>query len=547
MVARQREEDGMSATTKTARPRRSLWMFGLESEEAPYSKRVERAAQLSERLGVALQAPRIPSADELELRAPRIKPPDDLAGFCFQDNWERAYHSYGADRSAHAVFGRYPNPPDVVAHPRDETELEAVLEWCASGSYCVIPYGGGSSVVEGVTPPDDRGPIVTIALDELDRVLEIDDVSRAARIQAGVFGPHLEDQLRPHGFTLRHFPQSFTGSQLGGWIATRSGGHYATNHTHIDEFVESIRMLTPRGWMQTRRLPGSGAGPDPNRLVIGSEGILGVITQAWMRIQVRPRFRATAAVRFPGWEPGYEATRRIVQAKLWPANLRLLDPELAQGAAGLDGGHSVLIVSFESGEISQAPFMDAAIEIARDAGGVIGDEEIAIDDGTGQATGRSGAAGAWRDAFIPRGGTAAPGLGMIGGTFETAITWDRWPAFDAAVREAAMRALREVCGGGTLNCRFTHVYTDGPAPYYTYAGAFRPGADPIEQQRAIKQAASDAIMAAGGTISHHHAVGRQHRPWYDEERPALYADMLKAAKKSVDPDGILNPGVLIDP
>jgi alkyldihydroxyacetonephosphate synthase len=360
-----------------------------------------------------------------------------------------------------------------------------------------------------------------------------------------VFGPHLEDQLRPHGYTLRHFPQSFTGSTLGGWIATRAGGHYATNHTHIDDFVESVRMLTPRGWWESRRLPGSGAGPDPNRLVIGSEGILGVITEAWMRLQDRPVFRATAGVRFPTWADGYTATRVIAQAKLWPANLRLLDPDLARTAARMDGTEALLIVGFESSVASQRGPMAQAVEIARASGGAVGDDEILIADGTGSPTGRSGAVGAWRDAFIPKGGGLAAGLGMIGGTFETAITWDRWPEFDAAVRAAATEALREVCGGGTLNCRFTHVYPDGPAPYYTYAGA-RPAADPAAQHHAIKKAASDAIMAGGGTITHHHAVGRHHRPWYDTERPDLFAESLRAVKRTLDPSGILNPGVLID-
>lgn len=537
----------MQPMTASTGSRRSLWMFGLESEEPSYSERAERAARLSERLGVHLEAPRIPAAEDLELRPPRIRPPEALSEFCSQDNWERAYHSYGADRSSYAVFGEYPNPPDVVAHPRSERELEAVLAWCSDNGYCTIPYGGGSSVVEGVTPPEDRGPIVTIALDRLDRVVEIDETSRAARIEAGVFGPNLEDQLRPHGFTLRHFPQSFTGSTLGGWIATRSGGHYATNHNHIDEFVESLRMLTPGGWWESRRLPGSGAGPDPNRLAIGSEGILGIITEAWMRIQVRPTYRATASVRFPTWESGYEATRRIVQAKLWPANLRLLDPELARVGAGLDGTQSVLIIGFESAELSQRAPMMQAIELARDAGGVVPDDEIQISDGTGAPTGRTGAAGAWRDAFIPRGGGLGAGLGLIGGTFETAITWDKWPEFDAIVREETLKALNEICGGGTLNCRFTHVYTDGPAPYYTYGGAFRPGADFREQEKAIKQAASEAIMRAGGTITHHHAVGRQHRPWYDRERPEPFAEALRGAKRAVDPNGVLNPGVLIDP
>ena len=528
------------------RQARSLWMFGLESDEPTYEQRAAWAAELSGRVGAEVSAPLIPPVDELELRAPRIDPPDALAGFCRQDARDRAYHSYGNDRTMHAVHGHYPNPPDVVAHPGTEDELEAVLEWCDRAGHVVIPYGGGSSVVEGVTPTADLGPVVTIAMDRFDRVLELDRTSRAARVQAGVFGPHLEDQLRPHGYTLRHFPQSFTGSTLGGWIATRAGGHYATNHTHIDDFVESVRMLTPRGWYESRRLPGSGAGPDPNRLVIGSEGILGVITEAWLRIQDRPSFRATAGILFPTWEAGYAATREIAQAKLWPANLRLLDPELARTAAGMDGTQALLIVGFESSVASQRGPMAQAVDIARAAGGVIADDEILIADGSGTPTGRSGAVGAWRDAFIPKGGGLGAGLGVIGGTFETAITWDRWPEFDRAVRAAATAALRDVCGGGTLNCRFTHVYPDGPAPYYTYLGA-RPGADPVAQHRAIKRAASDAIMANGGTITHHHAVGRQHRPWYDRERPDLFAESLRATKRTLDPNGLLNPGVLIDP
>jgi len=527
--------------------RRSLWMFGLESEEPSYEQRTAAAARLSQQLGVELKAPRIPPADALQLRRPRISPPDRLAAFCSTSTRERAYHSYGAERSLHGPFGRYPNPPDVVAHPRTEAEVEAVLSWCSDEGYCAIPYGGGSSVVGGVTPPADAGPIVTVALDELDQVLEVDEVSRAALIQAGAFGPHLEDQLRPHGYTLRHFPQSFAGSTLGGWIATRSGGHYATNHTHIDEFVETVRMITPSGWWEARRLPASGAGPDPNRLAIGSEGILGIITRAWMRIQARPRFRATASIRFPAWEAGYQAARHIAQAKLWPANLRLLDPELAAASAGLDGTQAVLIVGFESAELPQRAQLEQAVGIARDSGGTIPDDELAVDDGTGVPTGRSGAAGAWRAAFIPSGVGLTAGLGLIGGTFETAITWDRWPAFDAAVRQATQNVLVEACGGGTVNCRFTHVYTDGPAPYYTFAGAYRDGADPVATLAEIRAGASDAVLAAGGTITHHHAVGREHRPWYDTERPEPFALALRAAKKALDPAGVLNPGVLIDP
>ena len=525
-----------------SKPRRSLWMFGLESEEPTEAQRREHARHLSERVGVAVEPPPVRRPEDFQLRRPRIEPPASIAGFCFSDNYERARHSHRDYELA--IRGEFPNPPDVVAHPRTDQELEAVLDWCSSRRHAAIPFGGGSSSVDGFTPPEDYDGVVTIDMDQFDRVLEIDETSRAARIQAGVYGPALEDQLRPHGYTLRHFPQSFSGSTLGGWIATRSGGHYATNHTHIDDFVESLRMLTPVGWWESRRLPASGAGPSPDRMAIGSEGILGVITEAWMRIQVRPKFRATAGVAFQSWEAGYEATRQIVQTKLWPANLRLLDPDLAKDAAGMDGERALLIIGFESAELPQDGPMKAAVEIARSAGGIIDDGDI-VTSGSGEPTGRSGAAGAWRNAFIPQRGGLATGLGMVSDTVESAITWDRWPEFDVQVREAIAAALREVCGGGTLNCRFTHVYVDGPAPYYTYAGLYRPGLG-SEARKAVKKAASDAIMKAGGTITHHHAIGRMHRPWYDRQRPVPFAAALRAAKRAVDPNGVLNPGVLID-
>ena len=280
--------------------------------------------------------------------------------------------------------------------------------------------------------------------------------------------------------------------------------------------------------------------------MIGSEGILGIITEAWMRIQVRPKYRATAGVTFPSWRSGYEATRHIVQAKLWPANLRLLDPEEAS-RAGLDGTRSLLIIGFESAELPQDDAIRRAVEIARRCEGHIPDEEIAISDGKGEPTGRRGAVGAWRNAFINVGGGAlAAGLGLLGDTFETSITWDRWPDFDAQLRGAVNKALQEVCGGGSLSCRFTHVYTDGPAPYYTFSARGKQGGE-FEQWSAIKTAASDAICQAGGTITHHHTVGRMHRPQYDRQRPDLFAAALRAAKRQLDPNAVLNPGVLIDP
>lgn len=528
---------------------RSFWTWGTVDDEPSDAERRRMARTISERLGTAVEPPPIPDLDEITLTPSRIEVPDKLHEFVTTHHRERALHTYGGHmlELLKALRGQFDDPPDAVAHPRTEDELDAVLSWCDAQGHVAIPYGGATSVVWGVNVPATCDGAVTIDLDHFHRVLELDDTSRAARVQAGVFGPDLEDHLRPHGLTLRHFPQSFPWSTVGGWVATRSGGHYATNHTHIDDFVESIRMLTPRGWWESRRLPGSGAGPSPDRLVIGSEGILGIISDVWLRLQKRPVYRATAGVVFPTWAAGYEATRHVVQAKLWPANLRLLDPAEAAASAGLDGQQSLLIIGFESADVAQGPAIRAAVSIAREFGGQIEDDAIRIDDGTGTATGREGAVGAWRQSFIGVNAGVSNGMGLLADTFETAITWDQWPAFDAHVRDRVGAALRETLGkSARLSCRFTHVYVDGPAPYYSFSGIAHQGGE-AEIWQHIKDTATQAVVDAGGTCTHHHAVGRMHRPGYAQQMPPLFQTTLQAMKRHLDPNGILNPGVLIDP
>lgn len=531
--------------------RRSFWAWGLESEEPTPEQLCRAAEQVSRRYGVCVEPAPAPKAADLSLRKPRITPPSSLAMICSTDDHDRAVHTYGRSfRDRVRAFNlQFPNPPDIVAHPTTEDEVVALLDWCSTSGYATIPYGGGSSTVAGFEPPEGYDGIVTIDVSALDRVLEVDDVSRAARIQAGAYGPGLEDQLRPHGFTLRHYPQSFEFSSLGGWIATRSGGHYATNQTHIDDLVESVRMVTPAGIWESRRLPGSGAGPSPDRLALGSEGILGIITEAWMRIQGRPQHRASVGVAYPTFAAGANAARQIVQTKLWPANCRLLDVGEAASAAGMDGNHALLVLGFESDQLPQDENIRAAVGIARDAGGVVDEDDIKISSPAERSSeiGRQGAVGAWRNAFLgaPYQKNMTSNLGLVGETMETSITWDRWPAMDAIVREALQNTLDRVCGGGSVTCRFTHVYPDGPAPYYTWEGLGRRGAE-LEMYDEIKRAGADAIMAAGGTITHHHAVGRMHRPWYDQQRPEPFAQVLRAAKQAVDPKGVLNPGLLID-
>ena len=529
--------------------RRSFWTWGYVSDEPTEAERQAAAKQLSSRLGQLVEPPPVPNIDAIALPAPRLTLPAQLADWVSTTTAERVTHTYGghALELLKGLRGQFDNPPDAVAHPRNEDELEATLAWCDRQGHAVMPYGGGTSVVWGVNAPDDAATSVTIDLDNLNTVLEVDDVSRAARIQAGMLGPDMEAALKPLGLTLRHFPQSFPWSTVGGWVATRSGGHYATNHTHIDDFVESTRMLTPKGWFESRRLPGSGAGPSPDRLVLGSEGTLGIISECWLRLQKRPVCRATAGVSFKGWRDGCEAVREIAQAKLWPANLRILDPAEAAFSAGLDGERALLIIGFESADIPQGGNIRSAVAIARSHGGIVDDADILIDDGTGTPTGRGGAVGAWRNAFIGVNAGLTAGLGLLSDTFETAITWNKWPDFDAEVRERVGGALRSALGeSARLSCRFTHVYPDGPAPYYSFSGVVPRGTE-AERWKIVKEAATEAVVAAGGTVTHHHAVGRMHRRGWEAQRPALFADLWRAAKRSIDPQGILNPGVLIDP
>jgi alkyldihydroxyacetonephosphate synthase len=489
--------------------------------------------------------------DAIDLPRPRAEPPASLSHLLRSDPYERISHALGrAYRDVVRGFrGRIEHPPDLVAHPGDESEVEAVLAWCAAEGLAAIPYGGGTSVVGGVEPRvgDAYPGAVTIDMGRLDRVLDVDGVSRAARIQAGATGPVLEDQLHRHGLTLRHFPQSFELSTLGGWIATRAGGHFATLYTHVDDLVESVRAVTPQGVWESRRLPGSGAGPSPDRLLLGSEGILGVITEAWVRVLERPRWKLSAGVAFGSFAAGAEAVRELAQSGLNPSNCRLLDPAESDMTHAGPPGKALLVLGFESAHHPVDESMRVALEAARDHGGE-------PDEPKGKE-GRENAVGAWRHAFL-----AAPYLrdtfvavGVLSDTFETAITWERFPEFHAQVMETARRAIAETCGvapdgpgSPRLSCRFTHVYPDGPAPYYTVLCPATRGGE-VEQWDEVKAAVSETVIDAGGTITHHHAVGRDHRPWYDRQRPEPFADALRASKRAVDPAGVLNPGVLVDP
>ena len=521
--------------------RLKFWGWGWEGEGATAAE----IAHLKRGYGAALGIDSFPDeppprAAEFDLPAPRLRPPAALAALCASDAHTRLVHAMGKSLpDAVRMFDRHaPHVPDLVAFPESDEQVLAIMDWAADAGAALIPFGGGSSVVGGVEPIVGDGYAGAVALStvRMAGVVEIDRTSRAARIRGGTRVPELEAALKPAGLTLRHFPQSFAMATVGGMIATRSGGHFAMLYTHIDDFVESLRTVTPAGTMESRRLPGSGAGPSPDRFVIGSEGALGIVTEAWLRLQDKPVFRAHAAATFDDFHRAAEAVRAVAQSGLNPANCRLIDGAECRIAGVSDDGRHLLVLGFESAHVEVAPAMARARELVQDHGGRIDDSGPAAE-----------AVGRWRTAFIrmPFFREIVTPWAVLNDTFETSITWDRFPEFHRNVMAATHAAIRDATGqDGIVTCRFTHVYPDGPAPYFTlHCKADR--ARMIEQWTPIKKAASDAVIANGGTITHHHAVGRDHQPWYERQRPELFGTALGAAKRALDPAGIMNPGVIV--
>ena len=528
---------------------RKFWGWGYDDEllsseeENNIDQRIAKTFQLDH-----VERIEIPKISDIDINKPLFSTPSSLKKILSDDKLERLNHAYGKSfpDSARSILGDFSSPPDYVAFPETQNEITNILDWASENNVAVIPYGGGSSVCGGVETNvgSDYAGVISLDMKNINSILEIDKTSRTALIEGGILGPHLEAQLKEHDLTMRHYPQSFEFSSLGGWIATRSGGHYATLYTHIDDFVESLKMITPSGSFETRRLPGSGAGPSPDRFVIGSEGIMGVITEASMRLQNRPTFRSSCTVEFINYEDALKALRLISQSGLFPSNCRLLDANEALFNGAGDGKSHLLILAFESADHDKKASLERALEIAKDNKGNF---EVPSQDSQAH---RSGSSGTWRNSFIK-----APYLresftrrGIIQDTFETSITWDKSKDFIQAVKDDTSKAILEITGKPSLvTCRITHSYPDGLAPYFTF-GAYATPSTMIDTWKEIKCATNEICVSKGGTVTHHHAVGRDHRPnGYDVQRDDLFSKVLIEAKAALDPKGIMNPGVLIDP
>lgn len=522
-----------------SRERRSLWAWGRAADEPSADELAGAAANIGALLGLELdgtaEQPR--EFSQQSIPAPRVEVPPALSELAAGDALTRAEYAWGSSYqdSVRGFRGDFSFAPDAVLLARDESDVERTLEWATGANVAVIPFGGGTSVVGGVRPevPSGYDGAVVLDLSGLDRLLELDAVSGSARIQGGAAGPLLEKQLAEHGMTLRFFPQSFEFATLGGWIVTRAGGHFATAETHIDDLVEAARAITPSGAWESFRLPGSGAGPSPDGLLLGSEGTLGVVTEAWVRVRPRPTERASASIDFEDFAAATDAVRELAQSGLSPSNCRLIEDEEARFTFAGDGSAHLLVLGFESSGADVTDRMAQARAIAESRGGRVRD------------AGSGGGASNWREAFIraPYVRNSLVPAGVLAETFETATTWERFADLRAGVIAAAERAAGRPV---KVTCRFTHVYPDGPAPYFTVMTRAERG-DEVAQWQQIKQAVSDVLSQQRATITHHHAVGRDHRPWYDHQRPELFARALRAAKHELDPVGVLNPGCLIDP
>ncbi|WP_185441830.1 FAD-binding oxidoreductase [Kribbella qitaiheensis] len=424
--------------------------------------------------------------------------------------------------------------PAAVVYPGSHDDVQALLTVCSERRLVVVPYAGGTSVVGGLAPQGTA--FIAVDLRRLDRLVEIDEISRTATIEAGVRGTAAEALLADRGYTLGHFPQSYEGASIGGYAATRSSGQSSAGYGRFDQMVVGLTMATPRGTIRLGRAPMSAAGPDLRQLMLGSEGTLGIITSVVLRIRPRPVERSFEGWRFESFDQGLAAIRRLAQDGPLPTVLRLSDEaETAINLAdpnvlGGGSGGVLAIVGFE-GEHTAVRRTEVADVLAAAGGEALG-------EGPGET---------WREGRYRAPYLRDPLLdeGALVETLETAGFWSALPALKAQVTEALVTALT---GQGTppiVLCHVSHVYETGASLYFTVLCAQTD--DPIGQWQQAKSAANTAIAAAGATITHHHGVGTDHSTAYAAEVGPLAIEALQAVKHVLDPNSILNPGILISP
>lgn len=531
---------------------------------APYIPAILDA--LKNRMGVA-SLPKTPSVSPDELTIPKSRFSAGQIAALAKLVGKDSIHTSREERTIHAVGRSYYDVlrlrlnavksfPDAVVYPGSEKAVIALLAWAAKNRTAVVPYGGGSSVVGGLEMLHRKGQraVLCIDLTRLNRLLALDRVSRLATFEAGIYGPVIEGVLNPSGYTLGHFPQSFEYSTLGGWVAARSAGQQSNKYGKIEELLNSMRLVTPKGVIETHAFPASAAGPDMDQVASGSEGLLGIITQATVKIHEIPEYRHYFAVIFPDFAHGAEFVRRAAQDEIPLAMSRLSDPGetnllemlseitrhgtlgkvkgLVQGIAlklmRVPSSHCVLVCGLDGHRADVLDNAFRARELARACGGRY----------VGTASGRGWLRTRFNMPFL-RNHLMENGVGVD--TMETSAAY----ANIDKLHEAVLNAVKKNIPGSLGMCHISHSYLDGACLYFTFMFPMDLS-HPIQQWFKLKKIVSDQIVQNGGTISHHHGVGADHAPWYVKEAGPTAVSALRALKASLDPAGIMNPGKLFD-
>jgi alkyldihydroxyacetonephosphate synthase len=537
-------------------PRRDSNWWGWGDPSVSPQLDAEALGVLRERIGELETWPLTRGLEEFELPAAQPLPAalSDAVGAenVFSSNEDRLRHASGRGYAdlARMRGGRLEAAPDAVVMPADAEALRRVLDVCANEGIAVVPFGGGTSVVGGVEPlPGSHSRLISLDLGAL-REVAVDQRSLTARLGAGLRGPEAEAALAREGVTLGHFPQSFEYATIGGFAATRSAGPASSGYGRFDALVSSVRLLAPHGDLQTLETSHTAAGPALRELVVGSEGVLGVIPEVTVRVRPQPTVRRYEAWIAESFEAGAEIVRSLAQGPGLPDIVRVSDEEETQGSLALSGprgaagklfdgylglrkrrGGALMIVGLEGGEESVARRRALAVRALRSAGAAY----------LGQAAGRSWEHGRYQGPYLR---DTLMGMGAMVETLETSHTWTRLGELHVAVATAIHDSLSSQGTPGLVFCHLSHAYADGASLYFTFISRSRHGAE-LEQWRQVKTAACEAIVACGGTITHHHAVGRDHVPYMAAEVGETGLDVLRAVKAELDPAGIMNPGKLL--
>jgi alkyldihydroxyacetonephosphate synthase len=537
-------------------PRRDAKWWGWGDPAVRPSLDEEALAVLRERIGELEPWPLAQELEGFDLPAPEPLPQAliEAAGETnvFTAHEDRLRHASGCGYVdlARRRNGSLAATPDAVVMPAGLEALRRVIEICAAEGVAIVPFGGGTSVVGGVEPlRGAHGRLISLDLGGL-RDVDVDRRSLTATLGAGLRGPEAEAALGREGLTLGHFPQSFEYATIGGFAATRSAGQASSGYGRFDALVSSLGMLTPVGEISTLKTPHTAAGPALRELVIGSEGVLGVIPEVTVRVRPAPTARRYEAWIAESFDAGTEIVRALAQGPGLPQIIRVSDEEETEGTLALNGprgfsgrlfdrylgvrgkrGGALMIVGYEGDEESTARRRALTVRVLRGGGAAY----------LGQAAGRAWEHGRYQGPYLR---DTLMEMGVMVETLETSHTWSRFGELHEAVGTAIRNSLAAQGTPGLVFCHLSHAYADGASLYFTFISRARRGEE-LEQWAAVKRAACEAIVAHGGTITHHHAVGRDHAPYMEAEVGRTGLDALRALKEQFDPGGIMNPGKLL--